>query len=196
MVIAIRIAAASAVVVAACVQVAGIERALPFDQGVGGTAVTTTASGDGGCGGGCDDGNDCTVDSCEGTCRHEPSPKDAPCQDDGGERCDGEGSCVECTLDAHCQKPQTCGAVKAHHCGCAPIPCATLGLTCGFEADDGCGDTLNCNDLKQNGGETDVDCGGPDRACSIRCNADKKCLEDTDCAEMNCDALTKRCTKA
>jgi hypothetical protein len=140
------------------------------------------------------DAKQCTVDACaNGKPSHTPKPKDAACSENGGIRCDGKGECVECTGDQHCTKPKTCGALKANQCGCVPIPCANVGLTCGFKEDDGCGKALDCNDTKQNGDETDVDCGGSISSCSQRCNTGKKCKQDNDCASVKCNQTSKMC---
>ncbi len=87
--------------------------------GGGGGTMTTTMS-TLGCGPAempkdCDDGNPCTIDTCEeGVCSYEPAPEGTSCGDasacNGGETCDGEGVCVAgtpaaiddgdaCTLD-------------------------------------------------------------------------------------------------
>lgn len=45
----------------------------------------------------------------------------------------------------------------------------------------------SCNDGILNGGETDVDCGGPaDTGCGQTCNASKICLSMLDCADGDC----------
>jgi RHS repeat-associated protein len=61
-----------------------------FEDGFFGGAV---------CAGGCDDGNPCTVDSCDaGQCQHGPAATGTPCGDsnacNGAETCDGAGVCV------------------------------------------------------------------------------------------------------
>ncbi len=142
-----------------------------------------------------DDMNACTNDVCDsGNVGHISAMVDAPCMQDGGTRCDGKGHCVECTADPQCTKPkETCGAVKPNQCGCKPIPCANVGLTCGFAPDDGCNHSLNCNDGTKNGGETDVDCGGPVSSCSVRCNTGKMCKAGSDCASGKCDAMLMTC---
>ncbi len=65
----------------------------------------------------CDDGNDCTDD---GTCNpangrcddREDEPSGASCDQDGGQYCNGAGSCVQCTTATHCDDqtyaPKTC----------------------------------------------------------------------------------------
>jgi GH18 family chitinase len=45
-----------------------------------------------------------------------------------------------------------------------------------------------CGDMKQNGGESAVDCGG-DNSCP-RCGAGKACSEPSDCASQSCKAKT------
>jgi hypothetical protein len=62
--------------------------------------------------------------------------------------------------------------------------CVSLRCTSGACA------TPTCHDLAQNGGETDIDCGGP---CVAKCRYNKRCLIDTDCLGGACDAMTLRC---
>jgi hypothetical protein len=77
------------------------------------------------------------------------------CDDDGGHYCDGKGYCLECLGDQHCN-----------------------GGTC----QDGKCYTASCSDSVQNGGEVDVDCGGP---CGP-CDNGKKCNTPLDCKSEIC----------
>lgn len=118
----------------------------PGTGGTVGTGGTTVDGGLGGMGGsgaaggtaagdcnetGCDDGNACTVDAvCNtltGVCvgGDDDAPINAPCNQNGGFVCDGEGACVVCNEDAQCARffpPTQCRAPAAcvnHEC---PIP--------------------------------------------------------------------------
>ncbi len=94
------------------------------------------------------------------------------------------GRCTGCTTDCQCQDAGKFPNAKCQTlfgCECAPSTCAALGLTCGT-APDGCGGTVNCGDGKQDGSETDVDCGGSAIACAARCAQGKKCVVTADCA--------------
>jgi hypothetical protein len=51
-------------------------------------------------------------------------------------------------------------------------------------AQGGGGTAPTCSDMDQNGGETDVDCGGP---CPTRCAYGQHCVESTDCVMGICD---------
>ena len=123
-----------------------------------------------------DDGNACTIDSCQGTSgEHAPAPAGTPC--DGGKECDGFGSC--CTA-ATCEAlGKNCGGFsngcgKSLFCGdCAP------GDTCGPAVTGVCG----CTDGIQNGSETGVDCGG---VCPNSCALGIPCAGPADCANGFC----------
>jgi hypothetical protein len=65
-----------------------------------------------------------------------------------------------------------------------------LDLTCGYAADDGCGNPLPCNNGIQDGAETDVDCGGEPSTCNTRCNVGQSCDLNPDCATNKCTAGT------
>ena len=78
---------------------------------------------------------DCSSRTCiDETCGVEHEPVGTSCTDSSGQACDGSGTCVECTLPAHCSPGHFCVSNL-----CVPA----------------------CIDGQQSGGETDVDCGGP-----------------------------------
>ncbi|MSP24190.1 MAG: hypothetical protein EXR75_03300 [Myxococcales bacterium] len=141
------------------------------------------------------DGATCTEDLCDaGAASNPPLSVGKICNEDGGAICDGDGACVGCLEDAACTPPETCGGSGVDgFCGCKPTTCAASGLTCGFGADDGCGKPLACNNAKKDGGETDLDCGGPPSSCAVRCAAGKGCFKNSDCASRACDERTKVC---
>lgn len=61
-----------------------------------------------------DDGNQCTIDTCNsgtGTTTHTNSPTGTACNTSGGDSCDGAGSCIatlECTTDLDCNDDLFC----------------------------------------------------------------------------------------
>lgn len=140
------------------------------------------------------DGLDCTTDGCDGgEPTNIPLAGGTACTQNGGQVCNGDGACVECFSNAECTTPQTCGGGgTVGLCGCTPIACSEVGLTCGFAAQDGCGNPLPCDNDVQDGAETDVDCGGAVGSCATRCAQGLMCLVDTDCASGICDA-TNQC---
>jgi hypothetical protein len=137
------------------------------------------------------DGNSCTEDLCSSGSPSNPelAPGTACAQSTGDPGyCNDAGSCRECYSNLHCTLPQECGGGGTPWvCGCTPILCSSIGMTCGWTNNDGCGGDLNCNDTIQNGGETDIDCGGPTTSCETRCNNGKMCNGNNDCASNNCN---------
>src|SRR5262249_30825530 len=81
---------------------------------------------------------DCTTDKGDdkGAPIHTPVAKGTACAT-GGKVCNDSGECVECNVDSDCMG----GVCSSQMC----VP-------------------LTCTDGKKNGGEADVDCGGPDCA--------------------------------
>jgi hypothetical protein len=134
-----------------------------------------------------DDGLTCTAGTCglDGP-RQIPLPAGSPCNDGGGKKCDGLGTCVECLSNDDCAPPLSCGgAGVVNDCGCIPFGCPQLGLTCGAVA-DGCGGVVGCNDAVRNGSESDVDCGGDPTSCPTRCADGRSCLAGGDCMSTFC----------
>lgn len=137
----------------------------------------------------------CATWSCSGG-----SPLAAPvtrgdsCGSSGG-FCDGAGSCVECLEDAHCGGGvDSCGGAGAPgFCGCTPLSCDDLDLSCGAIF-NGCHGTLVCDNGQIDGGETDVDCGGSVKTCGQRCSEGLGCAEASDCVSAFCGG--GRCTSA
>lgn len=155
-----------------------------------------------------DDGKACTEDVCTGgMATHPNSASGKACAENGGTRCDGAGKCVECITGADCASlvcqlqvciAPTCmdGVKNATEtdvdCGgpdCAP--CA-VGQLCSAPSDcltalcSGTPATCQppaCDDMAQNGAETDVDCGGA--ACPA-CGPGLACVIDSDCAGGSC----------
>jgi hypothetical protein len=120
--------------------------------------------------------------------------------------CDGAGHCFECNLTADCPAGLFC---DAHHfcgsaactdvdCGGACPPCV-VGKRCLADGDclslacDAATTTCianQCLDHRQDGDETDADCGG---GTCRGCGLGQACLFDEDCAYQACDTLTLRC---
>lgn len=71
-----------------------------------------------------DDGQECTVDVCEGgAARHVPAAAGTPCGAGGALQCDGKGACVGCGGDPlRCGAPTSCLAWACEGDACAPRP--------------------------------------------------------------------------
>ncbi len=105
------------------------------------------------------DGNPCTLDTCDkGVPSNPAAPKGTICNSLGTPKyCDDKGVCVECNANVECNG----GTCKAGLCdGSSP-----------------------CNDVKKNGNETDVDCGGG--VCPV-CEVQHTCKVAADCATNIC----------
>lgn len=104
-----------------------------------------------------DDGNACTSDACvDGAAVNTPLAAGAVCAVGAGKLCDGHGACVECLAAEDCAS-QVCTQSQ-----CVPA---------------------SCTDKVANGGEADVDCGGPD--CGP-CADGQKCGAASDCQSGVC----------
>jgi hypothetical protein len=122
-----------------------------------------------------DDKEQCTNDACSnGVPTHQPVEA-GTCNENGGKVCGANngpwaGQCVECLTNGDCTSPNVC-----------------LGSVCG---------PANCADNVKNGGESDVDCGGPCPPCADgkTCNGGSDCLStacvltgfDFTCAVASC----------
>lgn len=139
------------------------------------------------------DGKQCTTDACtaQGVPTFTPKPARTACSQNNGKVCDGATSCIGCIDNTDCKAPNIC---KGNVCVCPVITCASVSFTCG-SLPDGCGGTLNCNNAKQDGKETDVDCGGALVSCVFRCGLGKKCVSATDCTSVFCGP-DKKCHPA
>lgn len=130
-----------------------------------------------------DDGNVCTIDSCNGTTPvNTPAQAGPPPQGNcpaATPLCDGAGQCVECNVNADC------GAKVCYQHGCCTkTTCAAQNKTCAMISDN-CGGMLNCGGAKD-GTETDLDCGGNVSQCATRCMQGRHCSVSGDCANNNC----------
>jgi hypothetical protein len=96
-------------------------------------------------------------------------------------RKDGDETDVDC--GGSCPTPCAVGKGCAADADCATNACDAVTLTC---------DADPCMDGRQDGDETDVDCGGS--ACTARCAIGKMCKADADCvAPQACDAISLTC---
>lgn len=106
-----------------------------------------------------DDGAECTIDTCtNGAASNPPADSGMACSQGGGTLCDGLGACVGCIVGADCAS----GVCQSSAC-VAPT----------------------CGDLVMNGGESDVDCGGP--SCA-QCPDGAACGVGSDCQSGVCGA--------
>jgi hypothetical protein len=85
------------------------------------------------------------------------------------------GRAADCGANVGCTQDNDC----ASHV-CALNSSCPGGVACGACAMPSCGDT------RQNGSETDVDCGGSCPGCSVH----KRCFNNSDCASGLCDTRT------
>jgi hypothetical protein len=126
---------------------------------------------------------DCSRRNCpDGECGTYLEPAGTACNLDGGQVCNGLGDCVECADESQCEGTDICADGQ-----CIPA---------------------TCNDQSQNGGETDVDCGGPCTGCENGQACDQgadcqsgycdngicwPCDEHPDCPDGYCDLVTSIC---
>ena len=100
----------------------------------------------------------CVNDHCEITF----APPRTLCAETDGNVCDGAGQCVECVDVGDCPNPAATACTNQY--------CIATG----------------CDSNTQDGGETDVDCGGP---CAP-CFNGQGCLAHTDCTSGFCNGTT------
>ncbi len=147
----------------------------------------------------CDDGNDCTSDSCNaGTCEFEPVADDTTC-DDGS----------SCTTDTTCQSG-VCTANGDVTCHDTSNPCVTS--SCGSSGTGACqevnrpddtpcddGDPCTTNDACQSGqcvGGGDTDCDDNNDCTDDACDPDSGCVHDNasgECADGDLCTVNDRC---
>jgi hypothetical protein len=90
----------------------------------------------------CDDGNECTSDSCGGDsfCSNPPLLSGTPCTQNGGTVCDGSGSCVGCVTASDCPGSDTECQTRTCNSGECGMFFAPPGMPCGDgDACDGAG---------------------------------------------------------
>ena len=119
------------------------------------------------CRSGVSDGTFCVPSTCKDG-RKSGNETDKDC---------GGTLCARCGFTMQCKQNSDC--MKQHET--LPLYCDLDFLRCGI---------ARCGDGKQDGDETDVDCGG---ACAP-CSQGMKCLQKSDCAtDLECDPSTRRC---
>ncbi|MEE2758248.1 MAG: DUF4215 domain-containing protein [Myxococcota bacterium] len=123
----------------------------------------------------CDDGNQIDGDGCDNDCSvtgcgNGIQTADEVCDD--GNDVDGDGCDTNCTLSA-CSN----GIIAPEE------ECDDGNLVPGDGCEPDCTRTPTCDDSRQNGAETDVDCGGPD---CLPCSAGRLCRGGNDCASQIC----------
>ena len=134
--------------------------------GVNGTGICCATA--------CITGGTCGATACSasgGACVYPPSG--TACT--AGGTCNGAGSCQACTSSC------AVGVACTTNSNCASGACDNTTGVCAANS---------CVDQKQDGTETDVDCGGG--TCPA-CGVGKKCMIDTDCASSACDITSKTC---
>jgi len=132
-----------------------------------------------------DDDNACTKDSCAGGMeRHEPITKPTMCGEGVGLSCDKKGACTGCVAAGQCGNDTPCRTWACNDGACVAVA-ASAGTGCsGGSQCDGRGQCAGCDDGVQNGGETDIDCGGPCVLSSGEgtCASGQHCDDEADCA--------------
>jgi hypothetical protein len=121
-----------------------------------------------------DDGNDCTAEVCTmGAPQHEDEPLGTPCAQNGGNVCDGLGTCVECNVPADCGPAPACQTATciANQCGTQNQPNLTM-----------CDDGLFCTVTDQCSGGACVGTGSP----CLGPDGDGNCAESCDETQNDC----------
>ena len=171
----------------------------------------------------CDDGVDCTQDSCDdgtGQCVHEPD--DSACGP--AEICDAEAGCVAapCEQDADCDDDQWCNGTEAcvdGSCEAGTAPDCDDGIDCTIDAcdeeadacehtpDDGlcaegeiCDPDQGCRTEAECGSDADCDdgqwCNGAETCVAGACQAgtEPDCDDGVDCTVDACDEESDSCS--
>lgn len=146
-----------------------------------------------------DDARPCTVDFCKDGPVNLPLSDGSPCSDPAPGYC-YQGQCVQCVdimTSAACPMGEVCddfwcelpGPCSGGACGGPCAPC-DAGLSCANHSDclsNSCVGAVclapSCKDGRLNGGESDLDCGGP--ACEP-CLDGKVCHAHADCISQVC----------
>ena len=127
----------------------------------------------------CDGVEDEGVDCGSGLCRSGVCVAANHCSDliknadevwpDCGDSCPPCSTGSGCTSAQHCQSG-VCSIIEGHTLGQCAVP--------------------TCSDGKQNGDESDTDCGGS--AC-VNCPSGMDCRSDSDCVSADCNSVSKTC---
>jgi hypothetical protein len=132
----------------------------------------------------CEAGEACQcVEDCLGAgCQTDPCLQGESCQGNGA--CGGGQPKPTCCGDGTCAEAEKCGCVddcKGFACNDGNAQTYDDACSAGGKCE---GKTPNCTDKLKNGGETDVDCGGP--SCP-KCGNGQDCIEDKDCQSGLCE---------
>ncbi len=99
----------------------------------------------------CSDANECVLDAiCDpftGECSPgSTKPRGAPCDQDGGNACDGQGSCVQCVEDSGCvDDGNDCTSVpECENDRCSPLSDLPQGTVCNQGGGNRCDGDGNC----------------------------------------------------
>jgi hypothetical protein len=136
----------------------------------------------------CDDGNDCTIDSCvAGNCTYTPAEKGRPCEPGGYKHCDATGQCVA---------PQMCNPGAIEECYTGDPATYNVGICKGgFHECDPTGmgwgpcidEVLPSQEICGSG--LDEDCNGVvDNGCG-----GEPCMVADDCQYMDTTCQTRTC---
>jgi len=156
-----------------------------------------------------DDGNECTVDSCNaGVPANDPAAAETPCTTGV---CDGISACVQCVTAANCMGDSSCSMNTCFACDDGTMNGTESDIDCGADCSTKCGDgkvcnmngdcgsnvcdnnvCVSCGDGVKNGTESDIDCGGT--TCP-KCNTGQACDVGGDCVQGVCN-VNKVCDPA
>jgi hypothetical protein len=152
----------------------------------------------------CDDGAECTADTCDevaDACTHTPLPAGTACGDPTSsmctapDSCDGAGACLSnnapngtpCDDDLFCDGEEACQSGTCVSSGnpCAPLACDEEADTCGqCFSDAECDDGIFCNGPEHCNAQAQCEPGTapcPGQLCSEALDACVACLSDADC---------------
>ena len=155
----------------------------------------------------CDDGNDCTTDTCnaDGTCTHTSRPANTPCDDgmfcNGSDQCDSAGNCTlhagdPCSTGNECST--TCNESADTCFDPAGTACTDDGEVCTRDVCDGNGTCTHPGGLGGTACQDNVFCNGADTCdnnggCTV--HAGDPCLSGDECAD-SCNEADKNCFDA
>jgi hypothetical protein len=129
----------------------------------------------------------CNLGSSPGVCGNVAAgQQDSGCAG-GTVACNGLGACMDRCADGvkdGAEPDIDCGGSCAVKCGNGKACFSDTDCSTGFCHPTGHACAMpSCSDGARNGGETDVDCGGP---CVAKCGPGKSCFADGDCASAHC----------
>jgi hypothetical protein len=182
----------AALAIAGCNAILGIEE--PLDRLPAGESCLLNSD--------CQNGQRCVFRVCSKACNADVDcPTGQRCLQQGSEAACVDSSTARCKKDADCGDKNVCADGECRNaCGEGGVSCledqtCTNGVCIGKNEPDA-GPTKDsgsdvhvppgpsCTDQRQNGDETDVDCGG---ACTTKCAESRKCKTNTDCQSGLCD---------